>query len=121
MNLDPLLLEILACPCERHEPVQPDEARSATRSGRFHRRARPRPPLLAPALEVGGHEIVLRRVVGVERGLGRARLGEDAVDAHRVQPFPVEEPARRIEDPLLDARFSRLPPGGAAPLPGHGP
>ncbi len=29
MNLDPLLLEILACPCERHEPVRPDEARQA--------------------------------------------------------------------------------------------
>ncbi len=29
MNLDPLLLEILACPCERHEPVRPDEQREA--------------------------------------------------------------------------------------------
>lgn len=24
MNIDPLLLEILACPCEHHAPVQPD-------------------------------------------------------------------------------------------------
>ena len=24
MNLDPLLLEILACPCEHHAPVEPD-------------------------------------------------------------------------------------------------
>ncbi len=29
MNLDPVLLEILACPCERHEPVEVDEARQA--------------------------------------------------------------------------------------------
>jgi uncharacterized protein YbaR (Trm112 family) len=25
MDLDPLLLEILACPCEHHAPVQPDQ------------------------------------------------------------------------------------------------
>ncbi len=24
MDLDPVLLEILACPCPRHEPVEPD-------------------------------------------------------------------------------------------------
>ena len=24
MTLDPMLLEILACPCEHHAPVQPD-------------------------------------------------------------------------------------------------
>ena len=24
MNIDPLLLEILACPCEHHAPVEPD-------------------------------------------------------------------------------------------------
>lgn len=24
MNIDPLLMEILACPCEHHAPVQPD-------------------------------------------------------------------------------------------------
>lgn len=29
MDLDPVLLEILACPCERHEPVAPDEAAEA--------------------------------------------------------------------------------------------
>ncbi len=26
MNIDPLLLEILACPCEHHAPVEPDVA-----------------------------------------------------------------------------------------------
>ena len=26
MNIDPLLLEILACPCEHHAPVEPDTA-----------------------------------------------------------------------------------------------
>ena len=26
MSIDPLLLEILACPCEHHAPVQPDVA-----------------------------------------------------------------------------------------------
>ena len=29
MDLDPVLLEILACPCERHEPVEPDDAAQA--------------------------------------------------------------------------------------------
>jgi uncharacterized protein YbaR (Trm112 family) len=29
LGLDPLLLEILACPCERHAEVRPDEAASA--------------------------------------------------------------------------------------------
>ena len=29
LGLDPLLLEILACPCDRHAPVEPDEAASA--------------------------------------------------------------------------------------------
>jgi uncharacterized protein YbaR (Trm112 family) len=24
MNIDPMLLEILACPCEHHAPVEPD-------------------------------------------------------------------------------------------------
>jgi uncharacterized protein YbaR (Trm112 family) len=24
MNIDPVLLEILACPCEHHAPVEPD-------------------------------------------------------------------------------------------------
>jgi uncharacterized protein YbaR (Trm112 family) len=24
VNLDPLLLEVLACPCEHHAPVEPD-------------------------------------------------------------------------------------------------
>ncbi len=26
MNIDPVLLEILACPCEHHAPVEPDTA-----------------------------------------------------------------------------------------------
>jgi uncharacterized protein YbaR (Trm112 family) len=26
VNIDPMLLEILACPCEHHAPVQPDGA-----------------------------------------------------------------------------------------------
>ncbi|MGB7983375.1 MAG: Trm112 family protein [Candidatus Nanopelagicales bacterium] len=26
MNIDPLLLEILACPCDYHAPVRPDDA-----------------------------------------------------------------------------------------------
>ena len=26
MNIDPVLLEILACPCEHHAPVAPDTA-----------------------------------------------------------------------------------------------
>lgn len=26
MNIDPTLLEILACPCEHHAPVEPDTA-----------------------------------------------------------------------------------------------
>jgi uncharacterized protein YbaR (Trm112 family) len=26
MNIDPMLLEILACPCEHHAPVEPDTA-----------------------------------------------------------------------------------------------
>lgn len=26
MKIDPLLLEILACPCEHHAPVRPDDA-----------------------------------------------------------------------------------------------
>ncbi len=30
MNIDPLLLEILACPCEHHAPVRPDDADLAT-------------------------------------------------------------------------------------------
>jgi uncharacterized protein YbaR (Trm112 family) len=30
MNIDPMLLEILACPCEHHAPVQPDAADLAT-------------------------------------------------------------------------------------------
>jgi hypothetical protein len=29
VDLDPVLLEILACPCERHEPVEPDDAAEA--------------------------------------------------------------------------------------------
>jgi len=29
VDLDPVLLEILACPCERHEPVEPDDAAQA--------------------------------------------------------------------------------------------
>jgi uncharacterized protein YbaR (Trm112 family) len=29
MDLDPLLLEVLACPCPRHEPVEPDPVASA--------------------------------------------------------------------------------------------
>lgn len=31
LGLDPLLLEILACPCERHAPVEPDEPAQALR------------------------------------------------------------------------------------------
>jgi uncharacterized protein YbaR (Trm112 family) len=29
VDLDPVLLQILACPCERHEPVEPDDATQA--------------------------------------------------------------------------------------------
>jgi uncharacterized protein len=29
LGLDPLLLEILACPCPRHAPVTPDESAGA--------------------------------------------------------------------------------------------
>ncbi|MCU0282447.1 MAG: hypothetical protein MUD13_00895 [Candidatus Nanopelagicales bacterium] len=32
MNIDPMLLEILACPCEHHAPVQPDSPDPATAS-----------------------------------------------------------------------------------------
>jgi uncharacterized protein len=30
MNLDPMLLEVLACPCEHHAPVAPDSPDLAT-------------------------------------------------------------------------------------------
>jgi hypothetical protein len=29
MTLDPMLLEVLACPCEHHAPVEPDTAGAA--------------------------------------------------------------------------------------------
>lgn len=29
MNIDPMLLEILACPCEHHAPVEPDTSELA--------------------------------------------------------------------------------------------
>jgi len=29
MNLDPVLLDVLACPCEKHAPVEVDEANNA--------------------------------------------------------------------------------------------
>ena len=51
-------------------------------------------------VEVGEHEVVLRREPLVEGRLGHARLGDDPVDPDGPDAVGVEEPERGVEDAL---------------------
>jgi uncharacterized protein YbaR (Trm112 family) len=45
VNIDPLLLEVLACPCEHHAPVEPEGGDPAAASALLCTRCRTRFPV----------------------------------------------------------------------------
>ena len=69
--------------------------RFAGRLLRQRRHRRPSEPVLL--LDVGDDEIILGGKVIVERRLGHAGFGDDAVDAYGVDAPLVEKPGRRVE------------------------